>query len=474
MKIPILRSIKARLTLWFAIILALIFLVSDILLLESFKSNMDSTIDHTLFTAAEEAELIIFRTPPGEWQKAIKQIERGFLVNRLFIQILRVNPGDEDYLKIIARSGVLSGNISQKKVWQRLHSQLPKSPVYLNVNEESDLAHPFRIILYPVAEDLRSGYLIQVGTSLKKIQSLRDNLFTILIISAPLLLLLTVLGGYIILSRALTPVKNVVQTARRITTEDLSLRIESNNRKDEIGQLITTLNQMIARLDHSVQQIKKISSDASHDLKTPITVIRGEIEIALRNERSKEEYKNTLVSVAEEARKMDQLINNLLFLSRIEARQHPLPKKSIQLDEILLEAFEKTQQLAISKGLRYIITQMDTVLIQGDAVMIKRLMVNLFDNAIKYTPPAGEVRISLIKKGEQIVLEIKDTGIGIPEEDLSRIFDRFYRVDQSRSQEIEGSGLGLSIVKKISELHNARIMVTSMKDRGTTFNILFQ
>lgn len=473
MKMKMFKSIRSQLTIWYAVVLGLIFLVSDIILYRSFNLSLIDTMDQTLYTAAEDVEQSIFKVPMEKWQATIKQLERGFLVNRLFIQVLEISTEKTESFRIAARSGVLSGNISQQKVWDELSHQLPTKPVYMNVTEESPGIHPLRIILFPVQHEDNKAYLIQVGTSLKKMFSTLKDFLVILIFSGPILLLVSVLGGYFILSRVLLPMKSVVQTAKKITAEDLSLRIEANNQKNEIGQLITTFNEMISRLERSVLQIKQFSSDASHDLKTPLTVIRGEVDIALRKNRPPAEYIKTLTSVREEAKKLGRIIDNLLFLSRIDSRDHQRSFEKVHLDEILLEVFEKTTPLANEKELAYVLEKIERVSIQGDPILLSRLLMNLVDNAIKYTPAGGQIKISLKNTGEKTRLAIQDNGIGIPGNALPFIFNRFYRVDQSRSQRNEGAGLGLSIVKKIADIHQAEVDIHSQLNKGTTVFVSF-
>jgi two-component system, OmpR family, sensor kinase len=467
------KSIRSQLTIWYALVLGIIFLVSDIMIYRSFKMSLSDTMDQTLYTAAEDVEQSIFKVSMDKWQAAIKQLERGFLVNRLFIQILEISSEKADGYRIAARSGVLSGNISQQKVWDKLFHQLPANPVYMNVPEESPAIHPLRIILYPVQQEGNKAYIIQVGTSLKKMFGTLKDFLSILIYSGPLLLLISVLGGYFILTKVLLPMKSVVQTAKKITAEDLTLRIESKNQKNEIGQLIITFNEMISRLERSVLQIKQFSSDASHDLKTPLTVIRGEIDITLRKNRPPEEYIKTLSSVREESKKLERIIDNLLFLSRIDSRDYQHSFEKVHLDEILLEVFEKTSPLANEKEVAYILEKMERIPISGEPILISRLLMNLMDNAIKYTLQGGQIKIALHKSGNHAILTVQDTGIGIPEDTLPYIFNRFYRVDQSRSQPNEGAGLGLSIVKKIADIHRLKVDIRSQVNKGTAVCISF-
>lgn len=467
------NSVRGRLTIWYGIIMAVVFLLFDVVLYRGFKMSQMTTIDETLLTAAEEAEKAIRRAPPEKWMDILKNIERAFVVNRLFIQVVKVPNSKRQEIEPVARSGVLEVNISQKEIFALLAYKPPQEPRYFNLNEKIPLAHPFRLILYPSPIDKRSRYVIQVGISLKKLFHTLENYRTTQMTLGPPLLLISVLGGYLILNRALKPVRSVVLAAQKITTEDLSHRLIPPRRKDEIGELVNTFNQMLSRLENSVLQIKQFSSDASHDLKTPLTVIRGEIDITLRKKRSDSEYIATLSSIHEEVGKMEQVIDNLLFLSRIDLRNYFDVLAGVNLDEILLEVFEHVQTLALHKGVNLTLRRVDPSEIQGEPVLLGRMIMNLLDNAVKYTPQGGMAELALENDGQHIVLTIRDTGIGIPPEAMPHIFDRFYRVDPSRSRHSEGSGLGLAIVKKITELHRADIVVDSVPNMGTTITVTF-
>jgi heavy metal sensor kinase len=467
-------SIRTRLTLWYALILGLVFLVSDIVLYQGFKLSLRDTMDEALLTAAEEVEESISRLKPQKWGQAVKGVERGFKVNRMFIQVVKSTPDKEEPFYILTRSGVLSGNISQKEIWKQLSNRLPDKPVYLDVVEDSPSKHPLRIILYPVRISESRNYLVEVGTSLRKHITTLDNFLIILAVSGPLLLLIVVFGGYWILSRAFEPVNRVVHTAGLISAEDLSLRIEAGRYPDdEVGELITTFNSMIARLENSVDQLKQFTSDASHDLKTPLTVIRGEIEVALRSERSKEEYVKTLTSVIEESRKLERIIDDLLFLSRLDHDTPAFTRETLALDEVLLQLFEKTQPLAAEKGIAYVLRRIDNVRVMVSPIMLERLLMNLLDNAIKYTPNGGRVDITLTRENSRAILSIRDSGCGIPAESLPHVYERFYRVVNSPAHRGKGAGLGLSIVKKIALLHHFEVELDSKPDVGTTTRVLF-
>jgi signal transduction histidine kinase len=316
-------------------------------------------------------------------------------------------------------------------------------------------------------------HIIQVGTSLKKVFSTMNQFQLIMLLFAPIILIITSLGGYFILTKALIPVKNAVRTARTITTEDLSLRIDSHGRKDEIGDLIRTFNDMIGRLEKSVEQIKHFSTEVSHELKTPLTIIRGEIETTLRKERKKEEYKKILKSVFDEAVKLQKMVNSLLFLSHMITHSDHFSFGLIPLDEIVLKSFEQSERLAQKKKIKLILNRIDPVFITGEETLLNRMIMNILENSIKYTPPGGTVELALEKRKNNIVLSIKDNGQGIPRRDIPRVFERFFTVEKETKKRDGGLGLGLSIVKRIADMHRATIKIKSELSKGTLVKIFF-
>ena len=207
-------------------------------------------------------------------------------------------------------------------------------------------------------------------------------------------------------------------------------------------------------------------------MKTPLTVIKGEIEVTLRKERKKKEYKNILKSILEEVDKLQKTIDSLLLLSQMDSQNIKISFKKIPIDELLLEAFEEIERLAKRKNLYLILKKVEQINIEGDKILLKRLFTNIIDNAIKYTQSNGIVEISLEKEGGFANFTVKDTGVGIPSDSLPYIFDRFYMVDKARSREIGGSGLGLAIAQWIAKAHNGRIEVRSKLKKGSTFVIL--
>jgi signal transduction histidine kinase len=256
--------------------------------------------------------------------------------------------------------------------------------------------------------------------------------------------------------------------------------------KDEISRLIETFNEMISRLDRSFRQVKQFSTDASHELKTPLTILKGEVEVALRKERGSHEYEQILKSNLEEINRMSQIVEDLLLLSKADSGEIRLNKEDMNLNEILNEVVAHVNVLAQSKNLRIETSNhYEEIHIFGDPLRIRELFLNLIENGIKYTEEGGSILILLTKDtlvqdgkqsgraqgepGEFVKIIVSDTGIGIAKEDQERIFDRFFRVDKARSREQGGSGLGLSICKWIVKAHRGEIEVESELGKGSSF-----
>jgi heavy metal sensor kinase len=325
-----------------------------------------------------------------------------------------------------------------------------------------------------------------VASSLEDVEDALNTLFIILIIAVPLVLLIASLGGQFLANKALKPVDQITQTARMITSQNLNQRIKPLKVKDEISRLIETFNEMISRLDRSFRQVKQFSTDASHELKTPLTILKGEVEVALRKKRESQEYEQILKSNLEEINRMSQIVEDLLLLSKGDSGEIRLNKEDMNLTEILNEVVAQVNILAQSKNLHIETSNHhEEIHIFGDPLRIRELFLNLIENGIKYTEERGSIHIHLTKddflqdgtpaggpkagQAEFARIIVSDTGIGIAKEDQERIFDRFFRVDKARSREQGGSGLGLSICKWIVEAHRGEIKVESELGKGSSF-----
>ncbi|MBI1806625.1 MAG: HAMP domain-containing protein [Ignavibacteria bacterium] len=314
---------------------------------------------------------------------------------------------------------------------------------------------------------------IYVAYPLSELKEALDNLFSIFLILVPIALAISIGGGWFLAYKSLRPVDEVTKTVQQITAHDLDQQIPERSVNDEIGRLISTFNGMIVRLRHSFEQIKQFSMDASHELRTPLTIMRGEVELALRTPKEPEEYRRVLVSNLEEILRLSAITENLLTLAKAEfGQQDVLYEEEIKLNELIKELYEDTELIALKKHISMKLTKNEELLIFGDRLRLRQLLLNLVDNAIKYTPERGRVTLSSERDDGYAKIQVSDTGIGISPEDQRKIFDRFFRVDKARSRELGGSGLGLSIAKWIAERHKGRIEVRSEPHKGSTFSVL--
>jgi heavy metal sensor kinase len=288
----------------------------------------------------------------------------------------------------------------------------------------------------------------------------------------PLALLCAGGGGWLLAQRALRPVDRMAEAARRIGAEHLDERLDTTGSGDELDRLATTLNEMLGRLDVAFRQIRQFSADASHELQTPLTILRGELEVALRAPRSPEEYGRVMASALEESERIARLVEGLLLLSRADAGVLRMERKPVDVAELVVEVVALTHVLAEARGVSLELKSVEPVIVQGDREHLRRLLLNLVDNAIKYTPVGGRVSLSLHHDDTWATLCVADTGIGLAPDEHERIFQRFYRAPAAMSQAEEGSGLGLCIARSIAQAHGGRIQVDSAPGRGSAFTVL--
>ncbi|HKT25965.1 MAG TPA: ATP-binding protein [Terriglobales bacterium] len=290
--------------------------------------------------------------------------------------------------------------------------------------------------------------------------------------TAPLFLVIAAFGGYWMSRRALDPVDQMTRAARSIGAQDLAKRLFVSPTRDELARLAETLNDMLARLEAAFKKITQFTADASHELRTPVAVMRTSAELALRKSRSEEEYRETLSQILRESDRVSQLIGSLLTLARADSGPAHLQTERTDLGAVLVEACEKSKLLAQEKGV--VLTRNEApgpVGVQADPDSIDRLFVILLDNAVKYTPSGGRIDVKLWTDDNFAMTEIRDSGIGISAEDMPHIFDRFYRADRARTREQGGVGLGLAIGKWIAEAHGGGIEVQSEPATGSAFRV---
>jgi len=278
--------------------------------------------------------------------------------------------------------------------------------------------------------------------------------------------------GRLVVVRFLRPIKIITDTANSITHEDLSLRVNIENADEELRPLIASFNDMVSRLEEAFDYIADSSSYIAHELKTPIAIIRGESEFALKKEREKEEYKRVISVSLEETKRMLKIIEDLLLLTKMNYQADVLKFERIDLARFVRIVYEQAKILAVEKKITVDIEiPEDDRKVNGDELHLRRLFLNLVDNAIKFTPPGGRIGIGLTYDGQRARISIKDTGIGIEKENLPKLFDKFFRIEGKIKDSSLSSGLGLSIAQSIAELHGGKISVVSQSGQGSIFTV---
>jgi heavy metal sensor kinase len=285
----------------------------------------------------------------------------------------------------------------------------------------------------------------------------------------PVAIFLTSIVGLFLAEFTLKPLKKIIKTVRQITAENLKLRIDLPDTKDEIKRLADTFNEMLAKLDQSFSSQQQFIHDISHELRTPLTILKGELEVTLKKVRPQKEYESILHSSLEEMNKISRIIENLLMLARFDNKDVSFEIKPLDLNQLMQNILDDITILSDQKDIQINFSPEESIILEADEGQLRRAILNVLDNAIKYTTANGKVFVNLKKENNTAEIKISDTGIGMAKEHLPFIFDRFYRVDNSRNT--NGFGLGLSIAKSIIKVHRGRIEVESQPNQGTTFII---
>jgi len=324
----------------------------------------------------------------------------------------------------------------------------------------------------PVKQGGELVSIVRVGTSLQPVEETLHRLLIVLLVTVPVALMAALAGGWFLARRALRPVEAITLAAQRIAAGDLTQRLTVPPSSDEVGRLAVTFNEMIARLEASFRQVRQFTTDASHELRTPLTVMKGETELALRRPRSAEDYQRVLESSLEEIDRMTRIVDELLFLSRADLGEVKLESIPVRLDTLVEDIHRQATLLGQEQDVQVTLGTVTPATVQGDELRLREFLLNLVDNAIKYSRPGGKVEISLVTEGTIARLSVLDHGIGIPPDAQARIFDRFYRTDAARAHAKKGTGLGLSICKWIAEAHHGRIEVQSTEGEGSRFTVV--
>jgi two-component system, OmpR family, sensor kinase len=460
------RSIRFRMALWYAVLLAGALVLFGAASYVGLERYLQKSLDESLVKQARSiGDVLIVNINQSGEDYVNNEITEHYSpeINGRFIRVTRAD-GKQIFISGLPKDGT----------FDPARVPPPQLPVLRAFSHEVEMSDGHELLLHALPYESRDGarFLIEVAAPYNQIESVLRGLLLTFSLGLPLIVALAISGGYVLMRRALRPVDEIRQKAAQITSRNLSERLPVVHTGDELERLATDLNRMIERLEESFQQINRFSADASHELRTPLTVLQGELESIARNSSNlPAEIRDTIGSALEETHRLTKIVENLLAISRLEAGDARKQRERLDFAELARNTADQMRLLAEEKHIHLDCNGAEAVEVDADPARLKQVVVNLLDNAIKYTPESGRVSISVMKQDGRAVFEIADTGIGISPDDLPHIFDRFYRADKARSRQMGGTGLGLSIVRSICLAHDGQVKVESIEGQGSVFHI---
>jgi heavy metal sensor kinase len=453
-------SIGVRLTLWYVAIFALGELV--------FGAGMWFILRHNLYDLADDS----LENQSDDLKRFLEAQKVNASVSKLQEEVSE-SYGIEhsgDFLELYLETGDLIYRSSFLEAHQSIlvpPDQI-RGPLFRSRRVKG---RHFRFVFEKLSANGHT-YAVEMGVPADdEVQTLR--LFrAYLLMFAPLLLLIAAIVGYWMSRRALSPVDALVRTAREVSGANLKSRLQTLETGDELQRLSDTLNEMLDRIESAFLRVTQFTADASHELRTPVSLIRTEAELALRRSRTEAEYKDSLRQILQEAERTTLLIEQLLELARTDSGRESLTMQPVDLPEVLRDVVTSWRQVAVARNLEFSTDLCERgVSVMGDPTLLRRLADILLDNAFKYTPSPGSVRLALEVREETAIITVQDSGMGIAPDEQGRIFERFYRVDKARSRQQGGVGLGLAIADWIVSQHRGAISVESRPGGGATFQV---
>jgi len=460
-------SLSFRLVTWYAGVLTLVFVLlgalTVILLREYLESNVLDTQARRARQIADTLVAAVSRTGESAMAREVEELyapeanERFMRITRKDGRVVYASRAPHD--GSFNPSAVPAPSLTREGAFLRKES-LPKGSVLIAAVSSSGATDSPR-------------YVVEVGVSNARTEETVRQVLLMLAIGLPVAVCVAVAGGFVLVRRALKPVDNLSQKAAVITQHNLSERLPVVRTGDELERLSLSLNLMISRLEDAINSSKQFVADASHELRTPLSVMRGELENLAQDLQLKPQTRETLGSALEEVDRLAEIVEGLLALSRLDTGEVKSEWVRFDLAELVATTTDQMSLLAEDKHITVVCDCAERVMVEGDQARLKQVVVNLLDNAIKYTPDGGRIRLKIARENGSAVLDVVDDGIGIPVDALPHVFNRFFRVDGSRSREhgAGGAGLGLSIVKSICDAHGARVEVSSTPGQGSRFRV---
>jgi heavy metal sensor kinase len=464
------RSLAFRLALGYALLLSATFALVGGAMYFGLAQYLRSSLSDSLRRRSVQVEEILHAAPAAIRDAQIADAINTRIApefNNRFVRITRA-PATPIY-----RSGRPADRSFDPASIAPLTGRWPGHPTTRAVETK---AGPVMISSTPI--ETRSGsYLVELGTALEPIESVEDRLLILLGMLLPVLVACAAGGGYLLVQRALRPVQRMAQTAAQISVQSLDERLPVMQTGDALQQLSLSLNHMLGRLHESVQASRRFLADASHELRTPLTVIKGELQEIVREDECQKELRERIGSTLEEVARLERLVAGLLVLSRLDAGDAQREWVDVDLGVLANQTVEQMRLVAEDRGVQLDASHLRSLTVRGDRSRLKQVIVNLLDNAIKFTPRGGAVSLRTEQRPGAALLEVRDTGIGIPPEALPHVFERFFRADEARTREGDaadgGAGLGLAIVRSICTAHGAEVEVESTPGAGSCFRLKF-
>ncbi|CAN5419927.1 ATP-binding protein [soil metagenome] len=473
------NSVRIRLTLWYAAVLALVLIAFAIVVYFLVAQTISQLTENAMQSAGDAfISLVNAEKDEDDEGKSNNDIFNEKIQEDFRFRDLAFVVFDEKKNVVAESFNVNNQTDSQLPQFKISAEQIPPEIIEKSTADSFQtfsLPDETKIKIYANTINFKGqNYIVAVLRPLTEQAQLLGKIRFIFFLVIPLVLLAAIFGGYYLARKSLAPVVEMSEKAALIGSTNLNERLPIANEKDELGELAATFNELLARLETSFEQQRRFMADASHELRTPLAIVRGEAEVTLQKEaRSENEYRESLEIVREEGKRLTQIVEDLFILARADAGQFPLQKTDFYLDELLAECGRAVRTLVAKNDLKFDLETENELLFHGDETLIRRLIVNLLDNAIKYTPPNGEISVLCKSANGNYEIRVSNTGEAIPIEAQSQIFERFYRTDKVRSRSNTkngaGAGLGLSIGRWIAEAHGGSLKLLHSNNLETAF-----
>lgn len=454
------RSLRANLILWFTFIFSLIIVISDTITYNALRRIIITEVDSSLVSMATIESTAFREGNTLDIEALSRQVDQYPRFIPQFAQILNARG---EVVKQFGLPATTTAIINRSEIAAALGGEI--------VTTEGTLAgKPVRLAAVSSARD-GAAFAVVIGTATGGASHTISQVAVILLVIDVIAIAASIAGGYLIIGKALKPIDHIAERAHQIGEGNLRQRLEYMDSSSEMMRLTSVLNEMLDKLQRLFESQKQFVQDASHETRSPLAALRCRLEVALRQPRPADEYRQVLAASLHDTTRLTALADDLFLLARADSNNLAMELREVSVAEIAAAIHEQLMPVAESRGVEFLLAAPPGCLVYADRARLSQALRNLAENALKYTPKGGRVQIRVQPQGEQIRVDITDTGIGIPKAEQANIFRRFYRVDHARARSDGGTGLGLAICDQIIRAHQGRIEVDSLPGRGTRFTV---